>query len=290
MWDGYFNINRWESIMNEYFNLNRKDDAELDMCHCGVEDCAPGHGYGPAVRDHYLIHYIREGKGIFRVGETLYRLTKGDGFLICPGIVTYYQADWEEPWRYSWVGFHGFRADSYLKDANLSALSPVFRYRNDDFLTECLQAMVAAKFRGRGRELFLKARLYLFMAKLIENSADGIPNQYECSKQEMYVRNAVEYIRMNYSRKITVTQIARFVGLDRSYLCALFKASLGIGPQQFFIRYKVDRACELMRNPALSLGDISRSVGYEDPLQFSKVFRRVKNQSARDFRKSLPRE
>jgi AraC-like DNA-binding protein len=277
--------------MNEFFNLNRKDHTELDMYHCGVEDCAPGHGYGPAVRDHFLIHYIREGRGIFRVGETIYRLTKGDGFLICPGIVTYYQADWTEPWRYSWVGFHGSLAEAYLKDARLSPFSPVFHYRNDAYLSECIQTMIASKSMVQGREAFLKAQVYLFLAQLIATAAeDGISSQYGSSKQESYVKNAVEYIRMNYSRKITVTQLAHYIGIDRSYLCALFKASLGMGPQEFFIRYKIDRACELMRNPALSLGDISRSVGYDDPLQFSKIFRRVRRQSARDFRKSLPRE
>jgi AraC-like DNA-binding protein len=273
--------------MDEFFNLNRQEKTELDMCHCGMEDCAPGHAYGPAVRDHFLIHYIRDGKGIFRVGETQYRLAKGDGFLICPGIVTYYQADRETPWRYSWVGFHGSLAEAYLKDACLDAANPVFHYRQDGFLTDCIREMIASRAMARGREAYLKGQLYLFLAKVMETAAVGTPEHFECSKQEFYIRNAVEYIRMNYSRKITVNQIARYIGLDRSYLCALFKAALGVGPQEYLIRYKVDRACELMRNSALSLGDISRSVGYDDPLQFSKVFRRVKGQAARDYRKSL---
>jgi AraC-like DNA-binding protein len=40
-----------------------------------------------------------------------------------------------------------------------------------------------------------------------------------------------------------------------------------------------------MDNSSLSIGDISRSVGYEDPLLFSKVFRRIKSCPPREYRK-----
>ncbi|HEX3027822.1 MAG TPA: helix-turn-helix domain-containing protein, partial [Clostridia bacterium] len=49
--------------------------------------------------------------------------------------------------------------------------------------------------------------------------------------------------------------------------------------------YRVNKACELMRNAALSLADISRSVGYEDPLLFSKTFRKLKGLPPREYRK-----
>lgn len=64
---------------------------------CGSPLCPPGHFYGPAVRNHYLIHYIHSGKEIFQVGDITYELKAGNGFLICPDIVTYYQADKEDP-------------------------------------------------------------------------------------------------------------------------------------------------------------------------------------------------
>lgn len=63
--------------MQEFINLDRFLDSKLDMYHCGIEDCAAGHFYCPAVRDHFLIHYIRSGKGMFRVGDQIYQLQKG---------------------------------------------------------------------------------------------------------------------------------------------------------------------------------------------------------------------
>mgnify|MGYP000836553345 FL=1 len=42
------------------------EDSSLSFYHAGWEICEPGHSYGPAVRDHYLIHIVYRGKGVFQ--------------------------------------------------------------------------------------------------------------------------------------------------------------------------------------------------------------------------------
>ncbi len=256
------------------------------MYNCGMEDCRPEHFYGPAVRDHYLIHVIRSGRGRFQVGDRLYPLQAGQAFLICPDVVTFYQADREEPWHYSWLGFNGTQASRYLEAAGLSQADPVFTADRDGdgFLADCIARMVAAQAMERGRETQVKGLLYLFLSRLIASGRGEDRARNELSKSELYLKQAVEFIRMNYSRKITVGQIAAFVGLDRSYLCFLFKERLRISPQQFLIRFRMEKACALMAEAALSIGDIARSVGYDDPLQFSKSFRKWSGLPPSQFR------
>ena len=43
--------------------------ADINPRICGVEACAPGHSFGPAVREYFLLHYVVRGKGIFRRGK-----------------------------------------------------------------------------------------------------------------------------------------------------------------------------------------------------------------------------
>lgn len=255
------------------------------MYQCGTQRCEPGHYYGPAVRDHFLIHYIHEGSGKFCVGSKEYRLHKGQGFLICPDIVTYYQADLTEPWNYSWVGFHGLKAENYLKSCGLTAENPVFTC-SGDYVDNCFSQMMEAKTLQNGREIRLLGCLYLFLSHLIEqNGKDFLMDQAE-GRKEMYIHKAVEYIEMNYSRKMSICEMARHIGLDRSYLGSIFKEHLNTSPQSFLLQYRIGRACELMRNEALSIGDISRSVGYDDPLLFSKLFRRSKGMPPKEYRKN----
>ncbi|MFW6308818.1 MAG: AraC family transcriptional regulator [bacterium] len=269
-----------------HFNLNNLNNTDLNVYQCGAENCKKGHSFGPAVRDHYLIHFIISGKGIFDDGIQKYELNKGDGFLICPEVITYYEADINNPWNYMWVGFNGLKAESYLQDAGLSRENPVFTVKNINPVKNSLEEMIKIKNIHRSNELKLTGLLYFFLANLIENT-DKNSSTSEINKQQSYINGAVEYIEKNYSRKIKVEDISDYLGLHRSYLYTIFKDNLNISPQEYIIKFRINKACELMKNTELSIGDISRSVGYNDPMNFSKIFKQKKNVTPTEFKNSI---
>jgi len=250
----------------------------------GMEQCLPEHHHGPAVRDHYLIHYILKGSGRFVVGNQTYLLRKGEGFLICPGVVTYYEADKNDPWAYGWVGFHGLQAEFYLTQAGLDAAHPTFRYDQDDLIADYLTMMTNATTLNTARDMQLTGLLYLILSLLVDNTQDETQIDNKENRKEVYIRKAIDFIEMTYSSKFTIAQIADFVGLDRSYLCSIFKEYIHLSIQEYLIHYRLNKACELMRNRQLSIGDISRSVGYDDPLLFSKMFKKIKGSSPKAYR------
>lgn len=261
--------------------------TDLYVYQCGNAQCGHGHGYGPAVRDHFLIHFVHKGKGIFDTGSKTYHLQAGCGFLICPDSVTYYKADDLDPWNYSWIGFHGIRAESYLKDAGLTPDNPVFLYDTDDFIDNCFNEMVSAYNLKRGGEVKRLAYLYLFLLKLTERNPDGLYYDSPDSRRDAYITQALQYIEMNYSRKITVESISRFVGLNRSYFNSVFKSALNVSLQEYLIEFRIRKACELLPNEKLSIGNISRSVGYTDSLLFSKTFKKLKQVTPTEYRNML---
>jgi len=272
--------------MLEKIYINNPSHTDLNMYRCGMEDCLPGHSWGPAVRDHFIIHYIFKGKGIYRVNDKLFNLKKGDGFLICPNTVIYYEADNTDPWSYAWVGFHGLKSEMYLKRAGLTLENPIFRYDRDDFLKECFMKMIDTRHMANASEIRLLGYLYIFLSQLIEVFESKKTSDSNSLKEE-YVRKAIEFIAMNYYRKITVAEISNHIGLDRSYLYSLFIELLNTSPQKFLIEYRIEKACELIKNNNLSVGAIARSVGYDDPLLFSKIFKKIKSISPREYRKAL---
>ena len=265
------------------YSLNH---TELNMYQCGTQNCEPGHFWGPAVRDHFLIHYILDGKGRYCYDNKVYQLQKGQGFLICPDKITYYQADMEDPWTYSWIGFHGLKAEAYLKKALLTADNPIFTYDKDDSIAKCFNEMITAKKYQKGREIRLLGYLYIFLSILVEESANDRFVDYSSNRKELYIKKTIEFIEMNYSRKISISDIAAYIGLDRSYLGSIFKHQLNTSLQDFLVNYRINKGCELMKNKDLAIGDIARSVGYEDPLLFSKIFRKINGIPPREYRKS----
>lgn len=271
--------------MLEKIYIDNPNNTDLNMYRCGIEDCVPGHSWGPAVRDHYIVHHITGGKGVFHVNGKTYRLAAGDGFLICPDSIVSYTADMEHPWSYCWAGFHGIKAETYLKQANLSPSNPIFRYEKDNLLRDCVEKMLASRSLSKGGEVYMLGYLYIFLSLLIEASAPENPAGSGKKSRELYIKKAVEFIRMNYSRKISISEVSRFVGVDRSYLYLIFREYLNCSPQEFLTAFRMNKACELMDNASLSIGHIARSVGYEDPLLFSKVFRKNKGLPPREYRR-----
>ncbi len=265
--------------------------TDLNIYHCGIEDCRPGHSFGPAVRDHYLFHYILDGKGSFIVNSQRYFLKKGQGFLIYPEIVTYYEADLVDPWHYVWVGFNGLKAETHLDAAGLSRENPILSKRDGNKIDDCLLTLVQTaeehnnKGDNYGKTLHLQGLLYIFVSEMIENAVPHRASLSNADLQDVYIRKALEFIKTNYSRHINIKMIADSLGLSRSYLAVLFKKRLKIGPQDYLIHFRVERACDFLRNPLLSIGDVARSVGYDDPLAFSKMFKKVKGLSPSEFRK-----
>ncbi|MDF2537835.1 MAG: AraC family transcriptional regulator [Herbinix sp.] len=261
--------------------------TDLYIYQCGSDHCDNGHAYGPAVRDHFLIHFVHSGKGIYKIGNEVYELEAGSGFLICPDIITYYKADDEDPWNYSWIGFHGIKAESYLKDANLTLKNPVFKYTEDDFISDCFHEMNSAYYLKRGGDVKRLAYLYLFLHKLTELNPEGLYYDSADSRRDAYITQALQFIEMNYSRKITIDSISKHVGLNRSYFNSIFKGALNVTLQEYLIEFRILKACELLPNQELSVGNISRSVGYTDPLLFSKIFKQVKGVTPSEYRNLL---
>lgn len=264
------------------------DSIDLYMYYCGMQHCEPGHSYGPAVRDHYLVHYIFSGEGIFSTEGNTYRLKQGQGFLMCPDIVGYYKADTKNPWVYAWVGFNGMKASHYLQLAGLSRFNPVFTYDTDSYLRDCLTEMVESKGNASSRDLKLTGLLYVFLSRLIESNGDtGFVDGASMNRTDYYVNQALRYMKMNYSQDITISGIASSIGLDRSYLGSLFRKKLGVSPREYLLRLRIDKACVLMGKEGLTIGDISRSVGFSDPLHFSKMFKKIRRVSPSKYRKKL---
>ena len=84
---------------------NKTMKSPFKIVQFGEESCKSNHSYGPAIRNHWLLHFVRSGKGHFDNKRACYELSGGSMFIIRPGEVTYYEADSDDPWHYEWIGF-----------------------------------------------------------------------------------------------------------------------------------------------------------------------------------------
>lgn len=259
-------------------NQPRSDTLTLYLC--GWERCSPSHAFGPAVRPHYLFHYIRSGRGQFFSRGHCYYLHAGQGFLICPGDSTYYAADREDPWSYCWFGFDGQDAGRILHQCGLSADTPIFTDHSGGQLEERLQELLRLFADGAPNEYEVLGRLYLVFAQMMQ------PVQQTLSEHS-YARQAAELIRCNYGYAIQISEIARHIGIDRSHLYRVFYRVYQCSPQQYLMETRMQAACKLLQNPDISIPEAALSCGFRELPAFYRQFGKHFSQTPAQYRAAL---
>ncbi len=254
---------------------------------CGLSRTESLHSFGPALKPHYLIHYILSGKGKFSIGGKVYPLEAGYGFLITPDELAFYQADEKEPWTYVWVGFSGTQAVEYIANIGLSVRQPVFKSDASEELYQIVKDMMEHNTFGLSNELRRNGQLGVFLSVIAEGSR--LEKANEADRANIYVRKAVSFIQSNYCNPIKVTDVAEYVCINRSYLYTLFQNSMGMSPQQFLTTFRITKATELLQLTDLPIESIALSCGYRDPLVFAKAFRQMKKMSPSGYRKEMQR-
>lgn len=269
------------------YSWNQHPFQELSVCACGHSVCQPGHSFGPAVRPHYILHYILDGSGAYQVNECIYVLTKGQGFLIQPNIMTEYHADIRTPWTYVWLGFEGTRALKTLEQIGVNVRVPVFSADCGEQLLHVVKEMLT--HRGDTPDQFFLAQSDMFRFFAILNR--GIAQQQgmwnpERQQQHYYVNAAIQFIREHYAEDIKVKDIADHVGISRTYLSMLFRELQNMTPNEYLTYFRLTRAREQLVITDLPIGTIALLCGYRDPLVFSKAFKQQNKMTPSQYRKT----
>ena len=268
-------------FMEKHIFIKKQYNTDIELIQCGTQKCAHCHSYGPGVRDHYLIHYVLSGKGIFRTDDNTYSLQKGNGFLIFPEELTYYEADAGDPWEYIWVGFSGIKALELLQLCGLDENNPVFLCPE---IEPFMLSMITSDSLVNP-ELHILAKLYEMLSCLSQASDYTPVGKADVKKQ--YVSDAINFISSNYMKNISIGMITKEIGLNRSYFYSIFKNQTGVSPRQFLIDCRIEAACRLLRQTSYKISDVARSVGYEDEFMFSRMFTSKKGLSPLKYRKSI---
>ncbi|MCI8749193.1 MAG: AraC family transcriptional regulator [Lachnospiraceae bacterium] len=261
---------------------------DMGLYQFGWEQCDPSHSFGPAARNHFLFHYVISGTGLLIAmnsnGESVqYSIKSGQGFMLFPQQICTYIADSKIPWEYAWLEFDGLRVKQTLEMAGLNINNPVYKARYKDIAQTMKDEMLYIVNHKDASPFHLIGHLYLFIDALLRSS-----NSTQITKgntlRDFYIKEAISYIEQNFQNEITIENIAKFCGLNRSYFGKIFHENIGKTPQEFLISYRMTKAAELLKLTDLQVADIGNAVGYPNQLHFSRAFKNVYGKPPRQWR------
>lgn len=103
-------------------------------------------------------------------------------------------------------------------------------------------------------------------------------------KHSDVVHKVMDYVKTNYSKKITLDDIAHHVYLSRSYLSSIFKDETGDSLFAYINRVRVDKSKMLLLDSAVNLVDVASLCGFDDQSYFTKVFKKATGVSPKKYR------
>lgn len=251
-------------------------------------------GYYPHALHHYrerkdgiaqsILIYNIEGNGYIKIGLREYFLQPDHFLIIPPNMPHAYYADQKNPWSIYWIHFGGGKLNFF----SASFMQPTRIERNHksrinerialfDELFKCLD-------KGFGIEIMEYVNLCL--PRLLATFTHL--QQYQSINESISndpVGLAINYMLENLKSKLGLSQLAKEVQLSTSYFSRLFQSKIGFPPMEYFNQLKIQYSCRLLDNRTLSIADAAREIGFEDQFYYSRLFKKVMNQSPRDYRK-----
>ena len=100
------------------------------------------------------------------------------------------------------------------------------------------------------------------------------------------LRRAERYIWENYTRKLSLEEIAKASGLSAPYFSTIFKEEMGENLSSYLNRLRIERTITLLTETGKSLSEIAKLCGFEDQSWFSKIFKSFTGTSPGKFREN----
>ena len=120
------------------------------------------------------------------------------------------------------------------------------------------------------------------MNRLFEKQMqDILKNEYLDHEMD----NAVTFFSENYNQNINIDDYAASRGMSVSWFIRNFKKYTGSTPMQFIVGIRINNAQMLLETTTYSINEISKIIGYDNQLYFSRLFHKLKGYSPREYRK-----
>ncbi len=219
------------------------------------------------------ILYVSEGEGVFVFNGTRLILSAGNAFFFKKGIPVDYGPK-STDFKTSWITFDGYGGEQLIKyfdagDYEIMSFSDV----------ELKIAEIASFTEKNDSSALLSAKTYSLLV-------DFFFNLRERSRLPI-LEKAKHFIGQNYSKDLSVPEIANRLGISASLLFKLFREQEKTTPIEYLQDVRIRKACNMLISEKLSISDIGSLCGFSDTSYFCKVFKKWVGCSPASYRKKM---
>lgn len=237
----------------------------------------------PKGRLDYQLLYIVSGKGHFYFHGEDRVVYAGRMVLIQPRQEQHYEYFGEDKPEVYWVHFTGSDVKNILRSYNIPMDDPIFYSGASSTYSYLFKEMIHELQNCKtGYEDLLTMYLRQIFLLVQRTRQEERPTVSTYIQEEMEF--ARRYFNEHYNEPISIQEYAESRNMSVCYFQRNFKQIVKHTPMQYLLIIRVNNAASLLETTDYSMAEIAAIVGYEDPLYFSRLFRKIKGVSPRDYR------
>lgn len=239
----------------------------------------------PHGRHDYYLMYVSQGELRLSLHgqETAFRA--GQFVIFRPGCATRYSKTDLRDMTYYWIHFTGSAAAEILSDCGLADETLYDAGFSQPVIDDWHKLFESFLYRDAYLQPATAAQLILLLVNLRRKAENQ--QRKHLNRTPARIGRSLAYIHKHYSKAITVQELADLEHLSASRYSALFRSCMGQSPQSFIIDMRLRMAIELLQRTDLTVKQVAHTVGYEDQLYFSRLFRSRKGVSPSHFQQQV---
>jgi AraC-like DNA-binding protein len=258
--------------IGRYANFSRSADAADHIFMAGYEECAPDYFIERTDFPFWTLEVIVGGHGFYREGKQQRRVRHGAVFTHGPSVAQHFGNEAERPFRKYFFVRGGATFPAAWRAAGLLP-GRLLQLGDVSTLVGILGKIVDEGELSDVQTPQVVDGLESVVLALIarhQGSASG-----EKSASRVVYDLAMDILQREYKNLHALSDLSKRSGYSSEYLCRIFKKYHGESPYQVLLHRKMSAAWLLLRDGQLQVGAVGRELGYQDPLHFSRVFRKV---------------
>lgn len=242
--------------------------------------------YRPRGRIDYQLIYVASGKAHFYFEDREELVTAGHMVLYRPREVqkyVYYGTDQTEVY---WVHFTGSDVKNILRQYGISDNMHIFYCGALLEYQSLFRLMIQELQMCREDYQELLAMLLRHILILIHRQMNNV-KKADSGFMTEEIDLAVSYFNEYYNTEICIEEYAASRHMSTSWFIRNFRKYTGFTPMQYILEIRISNAESLLEATEYNITEISRIVGYENPLYFSRLFKKSKGLSPSEYRKRI---
>ena len=240
----------------------------------------------PMGRRDYQLLYVATGKAYFYYGqndEEVLVAPAGHMILYRPGEYQRYQYFLEDSPEVYWVHFTGYEADALLSQIGFLDTTHLHCGTGHNFQEIFLRMIRELQVKRPCHEEMLALFLRQLFTQMHRSRLEVTSLEYRYSEE---MEETIHYFNEAFSQEISIEEYARSRHMSVCWFIRSFKRYMGMTPLQYITSIRINKAKELLKVTAYTVQEIGNIVGYDNPLYFSRIFRKNTGCSPSQYREN----